>query len=118
MRGSPCQAKGVFDEATSVKPLSDGREVVPLLSSIQAVSLALIRKKRECPEASLLYQPGIPESKIKLPKDGKDSFRIIGCLQKTSSLLPSTPYCRHDRPTHKKDDEQDRGNKTTHSIGN
>ena len=34
MRGSPCQVKGVLDEATSIKPLRDGREVVPLRSSI------------------------------------------------------------------------------------
>ena len=119
MRGSPCQVKGVFDEATSVKPLGDGREAVPLLSSIQQSSkFGIDQRRRECPEASLLYQLSIPGSRSKLPKDGKDSFRIIGRLQKTSSLLPSTPYCRHDRPTHKKNDEQDRGNRTTHSIGN
>ena len=119
MRGSLCQVKGVFDEATSVKPLGDGREAVPLLSSIQQSSkFGIDQRRKECLEASLLYQLGIPRSRSKLPKDGKDSFRIIGRLQKTSSLLPSTTYYHHDRPTHKKDDEQDRGNKTTHSIGN
>ena len=35
MQKSPCQVKGVLDKATSVKPFGDGREVVPLLSSIQ-----------------------------------------------------------------------------------
>ena len=35
MRKSCCQVKGVLDKAISVKPHGDGREVVPLLSSIQ-----------------------------------------------------------------------------------
>ena len=95
MRGSPCQVKGVFDEATFVKPLGDEREAVPLPSSIQHSSkFGTSQRRRERLEASLLYQPGIPGSKSKLPKDGKDSFRIIGRLQKTSSLLPNTPYHR------------------------
>ena len=118
MRGSPCQVKGVLDEATSIKPLSDGREAIPLLSSIQYCSkLNTDQKRRECLEASLLYQLGIPRSKGKLSKDGKDSFRIIGRFKKAPSLFLSTPHHLHDRPTHKKHNEQDRCSKTTHSIG-
>ena len=37
-------------------------------------------RRRKCPEASLLYQPGISGSKGKLPKDRKDSFHISGRL--------------------------------------
>ena len=119
MRGSPCQVKGVLDEATSIKPLSDGREAIPLLSSIQYCSkLNTDQKRRECLEASLLYQLGIPRSKGKLSKDGKDSFRIVGHFRKTLSLFPSTPHRRHNKPTHKKDNDQDRCSKTTHSMGN
>ena len=118
MRASPCQVKGALDEATSIKPLGDGRKVVPLLSSIQYCSkFGTDQRRRESLEASLLYQPGIPRSRGKLSKDGKDSFCIVGCFQKAPSLFPSTPYCRHDRPTHKKDDEQGRRSRKTHSIG-
>ena len=92
MRGSPCQVKGVFDKATSVKPLGDGREVVPLLSSIQHNSkFGTVQRGRKRPEASLLYQLSIPGSRSKLPKDGKDSFRIISRLKKTSSLFQAHP---------------------------
>ena len=118
MRGSPCQVKGVVDEATSIKPLDDGREVVPLPSSIQYCSkFGIDQRRRERLEASLLYQPGIPRSRGKLSKDGKDSFHIIGRFQKTLSLFPSTPYHRHDRPTYKKDNEQDKCSRMTHSMG-
>ena len=90
---------------------------MPLLSSIQYNSkLGIDQRRRERLEANLLYQPGIPGSRSKLPKDGKDTFRIIG--QKTLSLLPSTRRHHHDRPTYKKDDEQDRCSMTTHSMGN
>jgi len=79
MWGSPCQVKGVLEKTTSIKPLSDRREVVPLLSSIQYYSkFNTNQRRRERSEASLLYQPGIPRSKGKLSKDGKDSFHIIG----------------------------------------
>ena len=118
MRESPCQVKGVFDKATSIKSLGDGREVAPLLSSIQhSNKFSTDQRRMEHTEASLLYQPGIPRSKGKLSKDGKDSFRITGRFQKAPSLFPSTPYRCHDRPTHKKYDEQDRCSRTTHSMG-
>ena len=82
MRGSPCQVEGVLDETTSIKPFSDGGEVVPLLSSIQYCNkFSTDKKRRERSEASLLYQSGILRSKIKLPKDGEDSFRINGRLK-------------------------------------
>ena len=82
MRGSPCKVEGVLDETTSVKPLSDGGEAVPLLSSIQYYSkFSTDQKRKERSEASLLYQSGIPRSKSKLPKDREDSFRIIGRLK-------------------------------------
>ena len=119
MRGSLCQVKRVLDEATSTKPLGDGREIVPLLSSIQHFSkFGTDQKRRERTEARLLHQLGISRCRGKLPKDGKDSFRIIGHLQKTPSLFASTPHCRHAKPTHKKDDEQDRRNKMTYLMGN
>ena len=118
MRGSPCQVKRVPNKATSTKPLGDWRKSVPLLSSIQQCNkFGIDQRRKEHLEASLLYQPSISRSISKLPKDGKDSFRIIGRLDKTPSLLPSTPHCHHDRPAHKKDDEQDRCNRTTHSMG-
>ena len=119
MRGSPCQVEGVLDETTSIKPFNDGGEVILLLSSIQYCSkFGTDQRIREHLEASLLYQLGIPRSKSKLPKDGEDNFRIIGRLQKALSLFPNTPYRCHDKPTHKKDDEQDRCSRMTHSIGN
>ena len=118
MQGSPCKVKGVLDEATSIKPLDDGKEAIPLLSSIQYYSkFATDQRRREHPKASLLYQSGIPRSRGKLSEDRKNSFRIIGLFQKAPSLFPSTPYYRHDKPTHKKDDEQDRCSRTTRSIG-
>ena len=107
------------DEATSIKPLSDGREVVPLLSSIQYCSkFGTNQRRKERSEANLLYQSGIPRSRSKLPKDGEDSFHIIGRLQKAPSLFLGIPHCHHDRPAHKKDDEQDRCSRMTHSMGN
>ena len=118
MRGSPCQVKGVLDQATSIKPLGDGREVIPLLSSIQHCNkFGTDQRKRERLEASILYQPSIPRSRGKLSKHGEDGFRIIGRFQKAPSLFPSIPHCRHDRPAHKKDSEQDRYSRTTHSTG-
>ena len=81
MQGSPCQVKGVIDETTFIKPLSDGREAVPILSSIQYYNkFGTNQRRRERLEANLLYQSGIPRSRSKLPKDGEDSFRIIVCL--------------------------------------
>ena len=119
MQGSPCQVKGVLDKATSIKPLSDGREAIPLLSNIQYYSkFGTNQRRKELPEASLLYQLGIPKSIGKLSKDGKYSFHIIGHFRKALSLFPSTPHRRHNKPTHKKDNDQDRCNKTTHSMGN
>ena len=79
MRASPCQVKGALDEATSIKPLGDGREAVPLLSNIQHHSkFGTDQRRRERPEASLLYQPSIPRRRSKLSKDREDSFHVIG----------------------------------------
>ena len=119
MRGNSCQIERVLDEATTIKFLSDGKEVVSLLSSIQHCSKFITdQKRKECPKVSLLYQRGIPRSRGKLPRDEKDSFRIIDCLQKAPSLFLSTPHHRHDGPTHKKDNEQDRRNRMAYSMGN
>ena len=69
MRGSPCQVKGVFDEATSAKPLGDGREAVPLLSSIQQSSeFGIDQRRRECPEASLQAFQGAEVSYLRMEK--------------------------------------------------
>ena len=76
-----------------------------------AVSSALIREEGN-------VQKSVYNTRGKLPKDGEDSFRIVGCFQKAPSLFPSTPYCCHDRPAHKKDDEQDRCSRMTYSMGN
>ena len=119
MRRSSCQIERVLDEATTIESLGDGREVVYLLSSIQYHSkIDTNQRRRECSEASLLYQSGIPRSRSKLPKDGKDSYHIINCLQKDPSLFPSTPHHCHNGLTHKKNDEQDRRGRTIHLMGN
>ena len=51
------------------------------------------------------------------PKMEKIAFALL-VASRTPSLFPGTPHCHHDRPAHKKDDEQDRCNRTTHSMGN
>ena len=92
MRGSPCQVKGVLDKATSVKPLDDGREVVPLLSSIQHCSkFGIDQRRRECPKASLLYQLRIPRSRDKLPKDGKIAFALLVASRKLRPHFQAPP---------------------------
>jgi len=81
MRGIPCQVKGIPDETTSTKSLGDGREAVPLLGSIQYYGkFSTDLRRRERAEARLLHQPGISKCKGELPKDGKDSFRVVGRL--------------------------------------
>ena len=113
------QVKGVLDEATSIKPLEDGREAVSLSSSIQYCSkFGTDQRRRKCSKANLLYQSSIPRSDSMLPKDGEDSFRIIGHLYKVLSSFPSTPHHHHDRLAHKKDDEQDKCCKMTRLMGN
>ena len=81
-----------------------------------AVSSALIREEENVQK--LTIPAGIPRSRGQLPKDGKDSFHIIGRFQETLSLLPSALHHRHDKPTNKQDDEQVRCSRTTHSMGN
>ena len=104
--------KGLVEVASSSTPLSG-------LTSIQHCSkFDTDQRRKECTEARLLHQPSVSRCRGKLPKDGKDSFHIIGRFQKAPSVHLSTSYRRHDRPIHKKDDEQDRRSRTTHSIGN
>ena len=95
-----------------LSPLVIGEKLFLYLAvSNTTVSSALIKEEGN-------VQPGIPRSRGKLSKDGKDSFHIVGCFRKASSLFPSTPHRRHNKPTHKKDNDQDRCSKTTHSMGN
>ena len=116
---SLCKIKRVLDEATIAKSLGNGRKAVPLYNSVQHHNkFGTDQGRRKYLEVSLLYQLGIPRSKGKLPKDGKDSFRIGGRSQETLSLLPSTLHHHHVRPTNKKDNEQDRCSRMTHSMGN
>ena len=103
------EAKGVLDMAAITKPFNNEEKTTSLFDSIQnSNELSFVQGKKGYTEAGVLYQPSISRSQSKLPKAREDRVHPSHSLQKTPPLLLGTSHSRHDRPTDKKDNEQDK----------
>ena len=88
-----------------------------LVVSNAVVSSALIREEGNIQKLVYYTSQAFQGAEACYPKMEKIAFALL-VASRTLSLFPGTPHCHHDRPAHKKDDEQDRCNRTTHSMGN